>query len=117
MFRPNSLRLMLGGVALVAAATGCSYKDCTLVGAVDGISVEGVHPGKVCLDDVCTTDVGPGVARLIVNRRAKTHTVVVDDLRYVGPIEFTKFQPNGPGCDPTVYRATFIIENGTLKPK
>ena len=110
-------------LALVLMA-GCSSQNCTVVGCVSGIYVTGASANaQACLDDVCTALARGGGARGRfapfddVHERYSKHVLMVDGLRYEGPITFEKVQPNGPKCPPRCYQAAFALTNGKLEPQ
>jgi hypothetical protein len=117
--------------ALVVAATlalsACNTppKACTAIGALAGISITLdaglIAPGSpatltACVDDTCQTQVfsdprtGPlFVGAAPVQRAAKVNVSVsvnrggVQVFRATTTAPTIKYQPNGPGCPPTVW--------------
>ena len=113
------LAVVLSGLALLAGCTS----ECTLIGCSSGISVSGAAgDARVCLDDVCETFGGIGrvpgpFARFDdVHEGFAKHILTVGDVRYEGPIAFTKMLPNGADCGPRCYQAAFVLDSGSLRP-
>ena len=120
-------------LALVFAGAACSdTKACTLVGAVAGISVSDAADSstvKICLasgqcgeTQVHGTAATVGLSSLqagdpidikVSYSPASGRPTVTRDLTV--PVD--AFSPNGPGCAPTVARASVVIgEDGAPRP-
>ena len=129
--------------ALMCAACSTSPQaGCSLVGASDYVEVDfdhGMVPDAwkvsltVCLDERCATSVyRGGVRRLAVGPLGVSMPVPADatvavraKLKAHGRVLFAgntmahthKYQPNGPHCDPTVWRVRVQAhEGGQLTP-
>ena len=94
------------------------------MGCVSGIYIIGASAdAPVCLDGVCTTFDRVGLpagsfARFDdVHEGDAKHILMVDGIRYTGPISFGKLQPNEPKCSPRCYHASFVLADGKLEPQ
>lgn len=134
---------VLALIAAGLASTACSSAydaACTAIGAADGVLV---HAGDVaipkaaelsltaCLEGQCRTQTfrGPhldrladdglfvGVPRVPVDAGVKISVRLAADSRrfFAGStVAHThKFQPNGPHCEPTVWRALVVAHDST----
>ena len=120
------MRRAFGGVVLAAMLSACGSSlasptttVCTAMGGYSGVIVKGDPAAQVCLDGVCQATVpaakGEVMARFDdVREQDKTHLVVVDGVRYEGPIAFKLSMPNGAGCPPRLYQAALVLRNGVL---
>jgi hypothetical protein len=120
-------RLGVAGLAVLfgctsGGSTGPVTTVCSAVGGYSGIFIEGEPASKVCLDGECVTpnpDVNGVMARFNdVHETEKSHRLEVTSLRglagMTGPIPFELRMPNGPGCGPRLYQATFTLNDGKL---
>jgi hypothetical protein len=125
MLRLMGVRHLLAGIlvaAAAAAACGHQTRVCTAIGAEPGVRIIDGEPGalmEVCDRSKCgSVAVGPGthylqLSSLRVGKKATLRTMYTAGQRVVTGnvvISPTKFQPNGPGCEPTVAVASIAIQ-------
>jgi hypothetical protein len=124
-------------------ATSCAASDCTLVACVTGVSVDLAKGFPVsdlafdvtiCADDVCnTTNIdptptngptsGPVFVQLAIDDQRERDVAVRVEVRSTtsatvliaasGTGRLRRNQPNGKGCDPVCYTASFTFDEAT----
>lgn len=115
------------GVLIASIIAGCSGGTpaaCTDIGAYDGVGIQidsGVVPAtgparvEVCVDGACASGpINPTTSAFVPvahvrHGLVKVAVILTANSRQVFNGTTTartiKFQPNGPGCDPTVWQA------------
>lgn len=127
-----------GALALVAALTGCTAftpRGCTAIGADSGVTVTLAGDGwtgpltiEVCVAENCSSSsaITRTAEAVFVRNTGLTSTkpteVVITVRRQDGSllapamratVRPTEFQPNGPGCEPTVWDAAATVTRST----
>jgi len=129
-------------VLVMAACTSttspdAAHKSCTAIGAYSGVDVR-LEPGLLppasksavvtaCVDGACVTNTYTApfdstfffpMSSVVSGKVTVSVTLTADDHRLfagTSKVQTVKFQPNGPGCDPTVWQARVTARaNGQL---
>jgi hypothetical protein len=79
------------------AATACAQQSADQLSRSTSVVLDAVHSGRRI--------------SVSVSIRSATGTSIASATTQVAP---TKFQPNGPGCDPTVWQARVTVRSATV---
>jgi hypothetical protein len=121
---------MTAAAALGLVASCSSSPGCTLIGGESGVAVRFARPVtpqtvtvEACVAGTCTSRESPvlGDRVFVPNSEVSSEAAVDATVTVWGPdghllvptttatITPTKSQPNGPGCEPTLYAGTVTV--------
>lgn len=130
--------LAVVGVAALPLISACQGPECTLIGAESGVGfyrIDYAFPDyhtryhvRACVGDECADWTGDrreayalwvplgGVSGPTTVSATLTLTSPIDRVEVVfedsTSVDLTIHQPNGPGCEPTVYQGTVEVTRG-----
>ena len=126
MARLDAIASSLAILGIAISQVGCSAHACSAVGTEDGVSIDFYEPAivmatevnvTVCVDGKCVTrmtrggdDHAPKIVFVSLpvsadaNLRIAVRALASNQSLFVGTrrVHSHKFDPNGPGCGPTV---------------
>jgi hypothetical protein len=129
---------VLSAALLLTAACGGPGVSCTLIGAESGVTFEvdswnATHPtaaqAKACVESVCrTVSISRPMLLFVADqvdgpRNVRVALTMWDARQHVlfraqALVPLTKYQPNGPKCEPTAWQAVVApTAGGTLEPR